>query len=512
MTPMRLPSVLLVDDEQRSLEAMEMALEDEFTVHIAQSAEQALEILNDEWIQVIFCDQRMPGTTGVELLEIARERWPETIRIIVTGFSDTEDIIKAINEAGIYQFLNKPWHPDQLVMAARNGSALFQLQREHDRLSLEMKQLSGPMARRVEARRDAVKRGFGFERIIRAPQSSLNALCQTAAQIASFDVPALITGETGTGKELLARAMHYGSLRSDKPFHAVNCGAIPDELLESELFGHKKGAFTGAHANRVGLLEQANGGTVFLDEIGDTSPAFQVKLLRFLQEGEIRPVGSNDTVTVDVRIIAATNRDLEEDARSGSFREDLYYRLAVSPLRLPALRERPCDIPVLIDHLIEKAVNAHGKRVAGIDPAAVEFLCGYDWPGNIRQLENEIIRMLMLAQGDRLVAADISPRILRAAPVDQEIDPIADAALAVEGTLKDRVEKMEARILRETLTRLRWNKSRAAEELGLSRVGLRAKLERYGVDAPVRAVETDAEADEEDQGFDDPASQPGAAE
>ncbi len=491
MNAARNPSVLLVDDEPRSLDAMEMALEDDFHVFTAQSADEAIEILNDEWIQVVLCDQRMPGMTGVELLTLMRDRWPETIRIIVTGYTETDDIISAINDAGIYQFLTKPWHPDQLLMAARNGARVFQLQREHDRMSVEMKHLASSAEQRVAERREAVKRGYGFDRIIRMPDSPMETICATAAQIASFDVPALVVGETGTGKELLARAIHYGSLRSDKPFYAVNCGAIPDELLESELFGHKKGAFTGAHANRIGLLEQADGGTVFLDEIGDTSPAFQVKLLRFLQEGELRPVGSNDTVSVDVRVIAATNRDLEEEARAGSFREDLFYRLAVSPLRLPALRERPGDIPALADHVLAKAMAAHGKQVSGIDAAAVEFLSAYDWPGNVRELENEVTRMLMLTQNDRLGAADIAPKILRAAPITDDIDPAAEAALMIEGSLKDRVEKMEARILRETLTRLRWNKSRAADELGLSRVGLRAKLDRYGIEPPVRAVDED---------------------
>jgi two-component system response regulator HupR/HoxA len=492
MNAARSPSILLVDDERRSLDAMEMALEDEFEVFTAQSAEEALRILEDEWIQVVLCDQRMPGMTGVELLTRMRARWPETIRVIVTGYTDTDDIIKAINEAGIYQFLTKPWHPEQLLMAARSGAKLFQLQREHDRMRLEMKQLGSTVEARLAERRAAVRRGFGFERIIRAPGSAMEAVCRAAAQIASFDVPALIVGETGTGKELLARAIHYGSLRSDKPFMAVNCGAIPDELLESELFGHRKGAFTGAHANRIGLLEQADGGTVFLDEIGDTSPAFQVKLLRFLQEGEIRPVGSNETISVDVRVIAATNRDLEAEAREGRFREDLYFRLAVCPMRVPALRERAGDIALLAERLLDRAMKAHGKSVEGFEPALVDLLAGYDWPGNIRELENEIVRLLMFSEDGLLRAQHLSPRILRAAPRDEGEDPAADAALAVEGTLKDRVERMEARILREVLTRHRWNKSRAADELGLSRVGLRAKLDRYGIDAPVRAVDVTA--------------------
>ncbi len=495
MSPQRSPAVLLVDDERRSLDAMRMALEEEFEIFSAQSAEEALKILTEEWIQVIFCDQRMPGMTGVELLTLMRERWPETLRVIVTGYSDTEDIISAINDAGIYQFLAKPWHPDQLLVTARNGARLFALQREHDRLAIELKQLVGTAEARLAATRAAVKRGFSFDAIIRAPHSPIEEVCGLAAQIATFDVPALLLGETGTGKELLARAIHYGSLRSDKPFHAVNCGAIPDELLESELFGHRKGAFTGAHSTRIGLLEEAHEGTIFLDEIGDTSPAFQVKLLRFLQEGEIRPVGSNETRRVDVRVIAATNRDLEAEARAGRFREDLLYRLSVCPLRVPPLRERVDDIPLLAMHLLAAAEQRHGKVVGRIEPEALRFLSAYRWSGNVRELDNEITRMLMLCTGNAIAAADLSPRILRHAGETLD-DPVAESALAIRGPLKDRVEQMEARILRETLTRLRWNKSRAAEELGLSRVGLRAKLERYGIEPPLRVVDEDEEADE----------------
>jgi two-component system response regulator HupR/HoxA len=319
----------------------------------------------------------------------------------------------------------------------------------------------------------------------------MERICEAAQQIATFDVPALILGETGTGKELLARAIHYGSLRSDRPFHAVHCGAIPDELLESELFGHRKGAFTGAHTHRVGLLEQADGGTVFLDEIGDTSPAFQVKLLRFLQEGEIRAVGSNETIRVNIRVITATNRDPEEEARAGRFRKDLFYRLSVSLLRVPPLRERPRDILVLAMHLLLRAERRHGKAIGRIAPDTLDLLATFEWAGNVRELENEITRALMMTLGPQITAADLSPRILRQAPRAAAADPAADRAICVAGTLRDRVEAMEARILRETMIRLRWNKSRAADELGLSRVGLRAKLEGYGIEPRLRVVEDD---------------------
>lgn len=481
MAPSALPTVLVVDDEIRSAQSIARTLEDDFNVFTADCAEKALEILESEWIQLVFCDQRMPGVSGVELLTEMRARWPEVIRVIITGYTDPADIIRAVNEAGVYQYVGKPWRPDDLLMIAKNGARLYQLQREHDRLSVELKLLEPSMQSRLDHQRSKLRKSFSFDSIVRAPESPMNAVCGLAAQVASFDVPALILGETGSGKELLARAMHYASLRSDKPFFAVNCGAIPDQLLESELFGHRKGAFTGAHANRVGLLEQADGGTIFLDEIGEVSPAFQVKLLRFLQEGELRPVGANETREVDVRVIAATNRDLETAAREGAFRLDLYYRLAVFPIAPPPLRDRRMDVPSLANALLERAAARHGKRVRGFTEEALERLAAYYWPGNIRELENQVTRMLILAQTDDLGAELISPEILRGASAAEEEDPAADLALVGDGTLKERVERMEARLIRETMIRHGWNKSRAAEALGLSRVGLRAKLERYGL-------------------------------
>ena len=286
---------------------------------------------------------------------------------------------------------------------------------------------------------------------MRGPDSCLNETCDLIRQVAPYDVNVLVTGESGTGKELCARALHYNSLRQDKPFVAENCGAMPDELLESELFGHKKGAFSGAVEDRRGLFETADGGTIFLDEIGDTSPAFQVKLLRVLQEGEVRPVGSNKRIPVDVRVIAATHHDLEEEVRRGEFRQDLYYRLATFKIPMPPLRQRRTDIAPLTVALLEQAIDQLGKRVRGISEEALECLRNYDWPGNVRELQNEIKRMLVLAQDDYLGADLISPHILRAEPEkpDLQLDELAD----MQGSLKERVEALEARILRETLIR-----------------------------------------------------------
>ncbi len=486
------PGILVVDDEPRSVEVIARVLDEDFDVHTALSAADALRILENEWIQIVFSDQRMPDVSGVEFLTQVRERWPDVVRIVITGYIDPEDIIGAINTAGIHQFITKPWHPDHLLLTARNAARLFQLQREHDRLSGELKLLTPVAEGRVVMRRDRVRQRYHFDSMVRAPGSPVDEVCRKAAQVAGFNVPVLILGETGTGKELLARAVHYGSPRSDRPFYAENCGAIPDELLESELFGHKKGAFTGAHSTRIGLLEQADGGTVFLDEIGDISPAFQVKLLRFLQEGEIRPVGSNETKTVDVRVLAATHRDLTAEVRAGRFREDLFYRLSTMALTMPPLRDRPADIPVLARHILDRLSAANGKPVSGFAPETLPCLEAYGWPGNVRELQNEIMRMLVLCEGDTLGTELLSDHVLRGAAMnarpnrDGGGDALADAitleALSQGGPLKGRIERVEASILLETLVRCRWNKSRAADELGLSRMGLRAKLERYGIE------------------------------
>jgi two-component system response regulator HupR/HoxA len=475
------PPLLIVDDEVRSLEALRRTLEEDFVVFTARSAEEAAEVLRREVVHVVLCDQRMPGVSGVEFLKRVRAEWPGAVRIIISGYTEAEDIIAGINEAGIWQYLLKPWQPEQLVLTLRAADEMHRLQQENERLSIELREAPPVLQRRVEARRAAAKEAFALDRIVRGPGSPVDAVCALAARFAARDLSVLLTGESGTGKELLARAIHYGSGRADKAFVVENCGALPDELLESELFGHKRGAFTGAHEDRIGLFQLADGGTIFLDEIGETSPAFQVKLLRALQEGEIRPVGSARSLRVNVRVIAATNRDLEEDVRAGRFREDLYWRIAAAALHLPPLRERPMDIPLVAEALVARAADQLGVRVKGFTPEAMARLRAYRWPGNGRELQNEILRMLALADGEWLGAELLSPRVLRAAggPAEERELAFLDGA---DGSLKERMDRLEARVLRETLIRHRWNKTQAAQELGLSRVGLRAKLARYGIE------------------------------
>jgi len=478
--PLRTHAVLVVDDEVRSLEALARTLEDEFTVFTAASAEDALAILRRELVTIILCDQRMSGMSGVEFLKRVRADCPDPIRIVISGYTDAEDIIAGVNEAGIWQYLLKPWHPEQLLLTLRGAADVYRLQQEHQRLSLELREAPPVLKQRVEAKRTEARRRFAADAIVRAPDSPLNRVCALAERIAPHDLSVLIAGESGTGKELVARAIHYASSRADRPFVVENCGALPDELLESELFGHKRGAFTGAYEDRIGLFQQADGGTIFLDEIGETSPAFQVKLLRALQEGEIRPVGSPRTLSVDVRVIAATNRELEADVQAGRFREDLYYRVAAVTLTLPPLRERVMDIEPLARAILERGRRQLGARMEGITPEAMACLEKYRWPGNARELQNEILRMLALADGPWLGVELLSPRVLQS--VNEDAPPKLAVLSGLDGSLKERIEQLEARILKETLTRHRWNKTRAAQELGLSRVGLRSKLARYQLD------------------------------
>jgi two-component system response regulator HupR/HoxA len=474
------PTILIVD-EVRGLESLTRILNEEFDVKTAADTTAAEKILEREWVQIILCDQRMPDMTGVEFLKRVREQWPDVVRMIISGYTDSDDIISAVNEAGVYQYITKPWHPDSLILTLKSAAKLFQLQRENELLNIELKMAPQQLEKKMAQQRRGLRNQFQEnDGLVRGIDSPLNDIYEHIKAIAGYDISVLIHGESGTGKELVARALHYNSTRWDKPFVVENCGALPDELLESEMFGYKRGAFTGAVEDRIGLFERASGGTVFLDEIGEVSPAFQVKLLRVLQEGEIRPLGSGRTRKVDLRVIAATNKNLEEEVRAGRFREDLYYRLAAMTIMMPPLRDRLADVPVLAQALLQKTITALGKQAEGFTDEALACMQAYHWPGNVRELQNEIQQMLVLSREPCLGAELLSPRVLRAAPKEDEAE--LDLLSGLDGSLKERVESLEARILRETLIRHRWNKSRAARELGLSRVGLRSKLERYGLE------------------------------
>ncbi|MCB6176686.1 sigma-54 dependent transcriptional regulator [Rhodobacter sp. Har01] len=486
------PTVLLVDDEPHSISAMRMALEDEFDCVTAPDADAALIRMEQEWVQVVICDQRMPGRTGVELLTDIRERWPDAVRIVITGYTDPAAMAQAINDAGIHQFLTKPWHPDQLLMAARNGAKLFALARENERMALEMRFLASTAQTKLEKRRSALRDGMGFETLLRSPTSPMNALIDTARHYASFDVPVLLVGEAGTGRARLARAIHFGSLRSDKPFHAINLAGLPEDLALVELFGAKRGVLPGG-VNKIGLAQKADRGTLFVEGIEHASPALQLALWRLVDEGSFTPQGGQEVLTSNLRFIAGAGVDLAARVADGAFRPDLYFALSVAELAIPPLRARRGDVAILAQDFLADLSARHGKPTHGFTPAALEFLENYDWPGNLRDLRNEVTRMLIFAQSPVLGAELISRAILQAPPSDAGADRTADGVLTAAGTLKDRVELIEMRILRETLTRHRWNKSRAAVELGLSRVGLRAKLDRYGIADPSGRVHEDEE-------------------
>ncbi|UJW83817.1 sigma-54-dependent Fis family transcriptional regulator [Hydrogenophaga sp. SL48] len=477
-----LPTVLVVDDEVRSQDAMRRTLDEDFTVFTASSADEARGLLQRQPVSVILCDQRMPGVTGVTFLKEVREQWPETVRIVISGYTDSEDIIAGINEAGIYQYILKPWAPDHLLDSVRNAVEAQALQRQTSRLDLELRTSNRVLRQRTATQMAQARSSFGFDRIVRAPGSPLDLVCEMAGRVARYDIPALVLGESGTGKELLARAMHYASRRQSGPFVVENCAAIPDSLLESELFGHKRGAFTGAFEDHLGLFQRASGGTVFLDEIGETSPAFQVKLLRVLQEGEVRPVGGARPVPVDVRVIAATHRHLEQRVRDGLFREDLYYRIAGITITVPPLRERVADIPPIARQIALDVAAELGHPGASLTDETLACLLAYPWPGNIRELRNEIARAMALHEGAQLPPGAFSPRVLQGRAAGGA-DNLA-AAIPSSGTLTERLDVIEAMLLRETLLRQRWNKTRAAQELGLSRVGLRSKMQRFGLDKP----------------------------
>ncbi|WP_315778855.1 sigma-54 dependent transcriptional regulator [Bradyrhizobium sp. SZCCHNPS1003] len=468
-------TILVVDDEVRSQEALRRVLNQDFEVLCAGNTNDAEKLLEGEIVHAVICDQRMPQESGVSFLKRVREMWPDPVRMIISGYSDSEDIIAGLNEAGIYQYITKPWQPDRLIEIVREAVQLYRLQKETETAGVDVKATPAHIKKVVSVKRGAAKQLYDFDRIVHSAASPMRNVIELGRRAADYDISVLITGESGTGKELLARAIHYGSARATKAFVVENCGALPDELLESELFGCKKGAFTGAYQDRIGLFEVADGGTIFLDEIGETSPAFQVKLLRVLQESEIRPLGAQRVRQVDVRVVAATNRDLEAEVEAGRFRRDLYYRLAAFPVHMPSLRERPMDIPLIAEGVLSAVKTSFNRPHLRFAPAALEEFSRYHWPGNVRELQNEIQRMAVLADADELRCPPFAARrsARRAAPA------IPNGKLNGSGSLKDRVEDLEKTIIVHCLEKYDGNISRVASELGLSRVGLRNKLSRY---------------------------------
>jgi len=425
-----------------------------YDVLTAASGAEALEVLQKKPAALVITDLKMPGMSGLELLRRIRAEYPEVIVVMVTAFGTIETAVEAMR-AGAYDYITKPVHIDEMRLVIERAL-------EHVRLRQELQEL-----------RSSLDRKYGFENILGHSNALLSVL-DMASRAAQTTSTVLIRGETGTGKELLAKAIHFNSPRRQKPFVVINCGAIPRDLLESEIFGHVKGAFTGAVAHKKGRAEAADGGTLFLDEIGELPLELQVKLLRLIQQGEIEKVGAEETTTVDVRVIAATHRNLQAMIEDGTFREDLYYRRSVIPLELPPLRERPEDIPELVEHFFVKAKEKHGRPDLVLRPALIPYFCGYRWPGNIRELENVIERLVVLTRGNEITLADLPEFLRRERPVLEEVR----LELPPQGISLEAIEK---ELILRALKRFDWNQTQAARYLDLSRKTLIYRMEKYKI-------------------------------
>ena len=471
--------VLVVDDEEAILESLELTLGEEYRVFTAKTGDEGLELLEREDIALVISDQVMPGMTGVEFFEKVVERKPLVIRMMLTGYADLQSLQRAINDGRIYRFISKPWEPDELRLGIRRALEAHDLLVQNISLADRLQAANAKLeAENVVLRREAEHR-YSFHNII-GSSPAMQRVFDVIEKVAETDATALITGETGTGKDLVARAIHYAGGRKERPFVAQNCAALPATLLESELFGHKRGSFTGAHADKKGLFELADGGTIFLDEIGETEPGMQVRLLRVLQDGEIRPVGSSDTLHVNVRVVAATNRDLAAEVEQGNFREDLYYRLRVVEIELPALRERREDIPALAEHFLERVSKRMGRRLEGFTVAAMDRLAAYAWKGNVRELENEIERIGALAGDETAVGVDMLSEHIRGAAPRAVPSGEADAPI-VEWDLNRAVDALKRHMLVQAI-RETGSKTRGAERLGIPRQSLQKMLKRLEID------------------------------
>jgi DNA-binding NtrC family response regulator len=459
--PTRRGTVLVVDDEEGVRASIRAILEGTCEVLEAADGASALEVLRGREVDLVMLDQRMPGEAGLDVLLRVKAADPSTVVVVATAVHDVRTAVEALRR-GAYDYLTKPFDVDDILLLVRRVLEKRALERE----VLCLRSLAG-------SRFDAA---HGFEGMIgRHPE--MVRVYQLVGQVASTSTTVLITGESGTGKELVARAVHHRSPRGDQPFVAVNVAAIPETLIESELFGYEKGAFTGALARKLGRFELAHGGTIFFDEIGSLRLDLQAKLLRVLQQREIERVGGNGAVAVDVRVIAATNVNLREAVRDRRFRDDLYYRLNVVPIHVPSLRERRPDIPVLVDHFVRKIARECNRDVRGVSTGALEALARYDWPGNVRELENVIHRAVVLANGPVVQLQDV--------PLDVAMPETGSRLTEDSGLpLREAIAQFERQYVLRVLERVGWNVSRAARFLGVHRNTVLGKLTLWGVQRP----------------------------
>ncbi|MFZ5469572.1 MAG: sigma-54-dependent transcriptional regulator [Myxococcota bacterium] len=453
------PRILVADDKENMLKLFAKILGSAFELSTASDGQRAISLIASQPFEVVVTDIRMPGADGFEVLRAVKKHAPLTEVVMMTAYASVQKAVEAIKD-GAYDYIQKPFDPDDVSLVIARAIERKRLRQQAATLEKELQGV------------------YSFDNIVgkSAAMRDVYGLIERAAEL---DITVLITGETGTGKELVARAIHHHGARKGRRFVAVNCGALPPELVESELFGHAKGAFTGANLAKAGLFEEADGGTLFLDEIGDLPLPVQVKLNRALQEKEIRRVGENAPLRVDVRVMAATHRDLKTEVQAGRFREDLFYRLNVFPIRLPSLRERKEDIPLLATHFLEKHAKAHQQKLGRFEPEALRALTGHSWPGNVRELENAVERAVAVSQGSQIgieaLAAEV--RGTQEGPLPSEV--------LVKMPYREAVDLARDRVSRDYLVALMrefgGNVTRGAERAGMERESLHRLLKRYGV-------------------------------
>jgi DNA-binding NtrC family response regulator len=454
--------ILIVDDDAEVLEVIADVLRDGgYVVNTAPGGAKAIKAVDAEFYDLVVTDLKMPKVDGMKVLKHIVDQSPDTMCIILTGYGSIESAVEAI-KAGAFHYITKPVKSNEILMVVEKALKYKLLERENILL------------------RQQLKKKYRFENFV-GDSSPIQEVFELIEKVADTDSTVLITGESGTGKELIAKAIHYNSYRRDNPMVVINCGAIPEELLESELFGHERGAFTGAHKSRMGRFELANGGTIFLDEIGDMSPNLQVKLLRVLQEQKFERVGSTRTIGVDIRTIAATNQDLFSAVKKGSFREDLYYRLNVIPIKVPPLRQRRSDIPLLVDFFVKKFGQEKQKRVKGFTSQAMDAVLKYEWPGNVRELENLIERVVILAGGDEIGLDDIPE------PVKGRAETIESLGITIPKSdipFEHAVEEYEKGLILQALHETNWVKTKAAKLLKMNRTTLIEKMKKKKIAKP----------------------------
>lgn len=453
-------NILIVDDDPKANQLLTRFLEIEgYTVSSAKDGRVALETFNDGKFDLVLTDMKMPHMDGIELLKHIKNQDPNVIGVVVTGFASIDTAVEAM-KVGAFDYVSKPFQLDEIRLVVQRALEYKRLQAENISLKKEL------------------KRKYKFENIV-GDSGKMQAVFRLIEKVADSESTILIQGESGTGKELVAKAIHYNSSRRDHYIIPVNCGAIPENLLESELFGHVKGAFTGATTNRIGRFEAADSGTIFLDEIGDMSPKLQVKVLRVLQEQEFEPVGSTKSIKVNVRVLAATNQNLEELVEEKRFREDLFYRLNVIPIQIPPLRERKSDIPLLMNHFYKIFCAEKQRALEPISQEIMKLLTNYEWPGNVRELENLVERMVILTDKDTINIEDLPEKIRQGVP-NQSVEPFDIPEQGMD--FNKVVGEYENNIIKAALAKTRGNKNMAAKLLALKRTTLVEKIKKKGIE------------------------------